>query len=205
MSGMSIADRLTAVFDHLSIKQAPVAACMSADWSCLVGPLSSRVANLAVVAPHLNQGVPSEAGSFDKPVAVIAGDEGWHAKAYRLFVDKFLELDRDEALLAIADMFRKKITMPAMNMREAGREAGDAFKRFEVIAQRSGVYTSLDYIEIMESLIDAWNIAHLDHLSPEAERAQDFICTLPARYRKAMERRGSSGPNEDIIAFAWNI
>lgn len=89
MSEMSLADRLTAVFDHLSIKQVSVAACMSADWSCLVGPLKRRVANLAVVAPHLNQGVPSEAGGFEKPVMVIAGDEGAPAERSRMLVEQF--------------------------------------------------------------------------------------------------------------------
>jgi SAM-dependent methyltransferase len=85
----SICDRLNAVFDHLSIKQAPVAACMSADWSCLVGPASGRVTSLAVVAPHLNQGVPATAGGFKKPVVVIAGDEGAPAERSRELAGHF--------------------------------------------------------------------------------------------------------------------
>jgi len=146
---------------------------------------------LATNRSHRNVGsLAKSAGAvrLGKMSAVIAGDEGWHAKAYRLFVDKFLELDTNEAILAIADMFRRQIIMPAMNMRERGAEKGDTFATFEALAQRSGVYTALDYLEILEFLIGAWNIPERCGLSPEAQAAQELICGLPDRYRKLLRR-----------------
>lgn len=161
---------------------------------------------LATLRSHRNIGRMAESAGaprLAKMNRVIAGDEGWHAKAYRLFIQKFLEIDTDEAVLAIADMFRKKIIMPAMNLRESGGEKGIAFKRFEVLAQRAGVYTSRDYIEIMEFLIDAWELAQLTGLSTEAQDARDFVCALPGRYRKALERRRDTATDETPIRFNW--
>lgn len=163
---------------------------------------------LATLRSHRNVGRLAQAAGAQRLFRmsrVIAGDEAWHAKAYRLFVSKFLELDPNEAVLAIADMFRKKITMPAMNLREAGAAGGETFKLFEVIAQRTGVYTALDYVEIMESLIDAWHIADLKGLSQEASTAQEFICALPARYRKALERRREATGRSEPIRFRWTV
>jgi acyl-[acyl-carrier-protein] desaturase len=43
----------------------------------------------------------------------IASDEKRHENAYAKIVEKLLELDPTGAMVAIADMMRKKITMPA--------------------------------------------------------------------------------------------
>jgi acyl-[acyl-carrier-protein] desaturase len=147
---------------------------------------------LATLRSHRNVGeLAGKAGAknLEKMSSLIAGDEGWHARAYRLFVEKFLELDRDEAMLAIADMMRSQIIMPAMNLREQGADRGETFKLFEIVAQRLGVYTGLDYVEILEFLIDKWQLSELTDLSPAAAKAQDFVCGLPARYRRMLERR----------------
>jgi len=163
---------------------------------------------LATLRSHRSVGRIAESSGaprLAKMNRVIAGDEGWHAKAYRLFIQKFLEIDTDEAVLAISDMFRKKIIMPAMNLRESGGEKGNAFKRFEVLAQRAGVYTSRDYIEIMEFLIDEWKLEQLTGLSVEAQDARDFACALPGRYRKALERRRETVGDNEPIHFSWMV
>jgi SAM-dependent methyltransferase len=62
---------------------------MSADWGALVGPLKERVSSLALVAPHLNKGVPREVESFEQPTVVIAGGEGPAAARARALADRF--------------------------------------------------------------------------------------------------------------------
>jgi acyl-[acyl-carrier-protein] desaturase len=163
---------------------------------------------LATLRSHRSVGRLAQAAGatrLDRMSRVIAGDEGWHARAYRLFVQKFLELDPAEALPAIEDMLRRKIVMPAMNLRESGAAKGDTFKQFVVLAQRVGVYTAVDYVEIMESLIEEWAIPALSGLTAEAERSQDYICGLPARYRRMIERIMERNPPEKAFRFRWMV
>jgi len=69
--------------------------------------------------------------------------------------------------------------MPAMFLREAGQSMGAAFEDFSNSAQRIGVYTSQDYIDIMQKLIDQWKIADMSQLTEEAEKARDYLMKLP--------------------------
>ena len=161
---------------------------------------------LATNRSHRNVGNLAKsvgAETLTKMSGVIAGDEGWHARAYRTFVEKFLEIDTDEAVLAIADLFKKQIKMPAMNMREAGVERGVTFKVFEALAQRIKVYTAQDYLEILAFLVDHWKIQALTGLSAEAEKAQEFICRLPDRYRKLLARNRIPTAEELPATFRW--
>jgi acyl-[acyl-carrier-protein] desaturase len=43
----------------------------------------------------------------------IAADEKRHERAYQAIIEQLLYLDTNTAMIAIADMMRKKITMPA--------------------------------------------------------------------------------------------
>jgi acyl-[acyl-carrier-protein] desaturase len=161
---------------------------------------------LATNRSHRNVGKLAKAAgaeSLFKMSGVIAGDEGWHARAYRLFVQKFLEIDTDEAVLAIADLLKNQIKMPAMNLREAGAEAGTTFKVFEALAQRIEVYTGEDYLEILEFLINEWKLADLTGLGAEAQQARDYICKLPARYRKLLHRARIPTAEELPPTFRW--
>ena len=135
----------------------------------------------------------------------VAGDEHRHATAYKLFFQKCLELDPDGAMLAFYDMMRKKITMPAMYMREKGKGLGETFKHFATVAERSQIYTPKDYTDILEHLNRAWDIEHLKGLGDKAEAAQQYLCALPERYRKVADRFADRAPdlNEDDYAFSW--
>jgi len=127
-------------------------------------------------------------GVLAKICGVVASDEARHELAFKNFVAKFFELDPDETMLAFEDMMRKKIAMPAHYLREHGQEKGSTFTHFAEAAQRIGVYTAFDYAEIIEALISFWNIKSIKGLKPEAEKARDYICSLPARYKKLAER-----------------
>lgn len=132
----------------------------------------------------------------------VAGDENRHARAYKLFISKILEVDTSEAVIAFQEMMKKKIIMPAMYMRERGKQVGETFKKFEVIANRSGVYTPWHYVEIIENLVEDWDIQHRSGLTPAAEKAQEYLCTLASRYKKIIERMKRPVEAEDV-QFSW--
>ena len=83
---------------------------------------------------------------------------------------------------------KQKIIMPAQFLRESGEKIGSAFEHFSDSAQRIGVYTAADYVEIMQKLIDRWNIDKISNLTDEAEKARDFLMKLPARMTRVSER-----------------
>lgn len=117
---------------------------------------------------------------------MIAGDEARHEKAYKLFMTRIFEIDPVGAIIAFATMMKRKIVMPAVMMRDGTSES--LFLRFSRVAQHTGVYTAMDYADIVESLVKHWNIEHLRGLSDIAARSQDYLCTLATRYRALAER-----------------
>jgi acyl-[acyl-carrier-protein] desaturase len=129
----------------------------------------------------------------------VASDEARHANAYKSFVTKIFEIDPNEMMLAFADMMKKKIVMPAHFLREMGLAKGQTWNPFSDAAQRIGVYTGLDYIHILKSLIDEWNIAGMRALSGAGEAARDFIMELPNRLEK-IAQRSKPGAN---YSFNW--
>lgn len=129
--------------------------------------------------------------TLSKICGVIAADEMRHYKAYKSFVANIFEIDPSEMMLAFEDMMRKKIVMPAHFLRETGMKMGETFSHFSDAAQRLGVYTTLDYIDIMESLIKDWNIANIKSISESAEKARDYIMGLPERFKRVAERTKS--------------
>ncbi len=131
---------------------------------------------------------------------VIASDEARHAKAYKSFVTKIFEIDASEMMLAFEHMMRKRIVMPAHFLRQAGESIGKTFAHFSDAAQRLGVYTSRDYTHILESLIAEWNIGNICSLTDAAEKARDYLMTLPDRFKKISER-GLKAPVE--YQFNW--
>src|ERR1700754_641387 len=118
---------------------------------------------------------------LSKMCGVIAGDEARHAKAYKYFIEKIFEVDPSEAMIAFEDMMRKKIVMPAHFLREVGLKIGQTFGHFTDAAQRLGIYTATDYVDILKDLITDWHIESIGDLSESGERARDYIMNLPNR------------------------
>jgi acyl-[acyl-carrier-protein] desaturase len=119
---------------------------------------------------------------------IIAGDEMRHHLAYREFVKAILEQDPSGMVLAFAEMMKKKIVMPAHFLRESGGTIGKAFETFSNCAQRLGVYTAEDYVEILSKLNAYWELDVLRSLTDEAERARDYLMKLPERLQRISER-----------------
>ncbi|MCJ1806489.1 acyl-ACP desaturase [Flavobacterium covae] len=131
---------------------------------------------------------------------LIAGDEMRHHLAYSEFVNRIFQIDPSQMMLAFQYMMKQKITMPANLIRESGEAIGTAFEKFSESAQRIGVYTATDYIDIMEKLIQKWEIDKITHLTDEAEKARDYLMKLPARMTRLAERIVT--PTEEKI-FKW--
>jgi len=119
---------------------------------------------------------------------VIAADEMRHAKAYMAFIKKIFELDTNEVLVAFEDMMRKKIVMPAHFMRETGMEIGGLWGHFTDAAQRIGVYTAIDYANILRDLVLEWDLEHLCDLNEAGEKSRDYLVRLPDRLLRISER-----------------
>jgi len=131
---------------------------------------------------------------------LIASDEARHAKAYKDFMSKIFEVDPNEAMVAFEDMMRKKIVMPAHFLREMGMKIGQTFGHFTDAAQRLGVYTAIDYVEIMQQLIEEWKLESMRDLNETGEKARDYIMKLPNRLIRVAERMNN--PTMEY-KFSW--
>lgn len=137
---------------------------------------------------------------LSKMCSMIAGDEMRHHLAYREFVKIIFEYDPSEMMLAFQDMMKKKIVMPAQFLRESGEDIASAFENFSNAGQRLGVYTTFDYIDILEKLNDYWAIDKITSLTDEAEKARDYIMKLPSRMSRIAERINIP---KDSTKFKW--
>ena len=119
---------------------------------------------------------------------IIAGDEMRHHIAYTEFVKQIFAIDPSEMMLAFQHMMKYKIVMPALHLRESFGTKGSLFNDFSTVAQRIGVYTGFDYIDIVRKLNSAWEIEKITGLTTEAEKARDYLLKLPDRMYKISER-----------------
>ncbi|KAL5576289.1 hypothetical protein UlMin_017988 [Ulmus minor] len=131
----------------------------------------------------------------------IAADEKRHEAAYTKIVGKLFELDPNGTIMAFADLMRMKVTMPAYLMYD-GRDP-KLYDHFSNVAARIGVYSAMDYVEIMEHFVAKWNVENLQGLSSEGQKAQDFVCGLAQRFRKLEERAQSVVKETKSVPFSW--
>ena len=118
--------------------------------------------------------------------------------------DEILERDADGLLMEFGDMMRGQIVMPAELMTDGNDPM--LYENFSAVAQRLGVYTAIDYAEIIDHLVKYWKLGDLTGLSPEAEKEQEYICRLPTRYRKLAERSMNKKKDDDEFepqSFSW--
>lgn len=119
---------------------------------------------------------------------IIAGDEMRHHVAYTEFIRQIFKIDPSEMMLAFQHMMKHKIAMPAMHLRDSFGGKGSLFDDFSTVAQRIGVYTGFDYVDIIKKLNTAWEIDKITNLTPEAEKARDYLMKLPERMYRITER-----------------
>lgn len=143
--------------------------------------------------------------NLGKICAIIAGDEGRHEKAYQTFVTEILKRDPDGLIKVFGDMMRGQIVMPAELMTD-GKDA-QLYDNFSAVAQRLGVYTAIDYADILDHLIKTWDLENTTGISSESEKEREYLCRLPTRYRKLAERSMNKKKKDDEAdvprAFSW--
>ncbi|WP_303316455.1 acyl-ACP desaturase [Flavivirga abyssicola] len=137
---------------------------------------------------------------LSKMCKIVAGDEMRHHNAYSEFVERIFKVDPSQMMMAFHYMMKQKITMPAVFLRESGNKISTAFDEFSNTAQRIGVYTSNDYVEILEKLIARWEIDKITNLTDEAEKARDYLMKLPARMYRLADRIKIP---ENSFQFKW--
>ena len=146
--------------------------------------VAERALKQISVAPYI--------GEWNKQLAkmckIISGDEMRHHHAYSEFVERIFEVDPSQMMMAFHYMMKQKIAMPAHFLRESGDKLGSAFEEFSNTAQRIGVYTSKDYVDILQKLIDRWDIGNIKGLNEEAEKARDYLMKLPPRMLRLADR-----------------
>lgn len=121
-----------------------------------------------------------------KICAQIAGDEGRHEKAYQTFCEEILKRDPEGLITVFGDMMRGMIVMPAAEMTDGKNP--QLYQDFSEVAQRLGVYTAIDYADIIEHLVKRWDLENLEGLSGAVEKEREYLCRLPERFRKLAER-----------------
>jgi len=136
---------------------------------------------------------------LSKICGLVAADEARHATAYKTFISKIFEIDTNEMMLAFEDMMRKKIVMPAQCLRELNSQV-NTFANFSDAAQRLGVYTAIDYVNILRELLQEWNIESLSNLKENGEKARDYVMHLPDRLERLSDRMKIP---ERELKFSW--
>jgi len=126
--------------------------------------------------------------ALSKMSKIIAGDEMRHHIAYSDFVREIFKVDPSEMMLAYYYMMKRQIVMPAMYLRESNAEKASLFDQFSMVAQRAGVYTGFDYVDIIRKLNVLWDLDKITGLTPEAEKARDYLMRLPDRMYRLAER-----------------
>lgn len=145
--------------------------------------------------------------NLSKICAQIAGDEGRHEKAYQTFCEEIFKRDPDGLMMVFGDMMRGQIAMPAEHMTDGINPS--LYNDFSDVAQRIGVYTAIDYADIIEHLVKRWDLPNIEGLSSVAEKERDYICKLPERYRKLAERsmnkkaKATEDSPPPAKAFSW--
>jgi acyl-[acyl-carrier-protein] desaturase len=139
---------------------------------------------------HVNTGKAADKfgdETLSKICKIIAGDEARHEKSYKIFMQNIFEKDPNEAIISYAEMMKKGIEMPARLMNK--NEIDEFYEKYSVKAQNAFIYTSLDYLSIIEHLNSFWKIESILNLNENGTKAQDYLCNLPKRYMKLVERK----------------
>ncbi|KAL3716032.1 hypothetical protein ACJRO7_007752 [Eucalyptus globulus] len=132
---------------------------------------------------------------------MIASDEKRHEAAYTKIMEKLFEIDPDGTVLALADMMRKRITMPAHLMYDGYDD--NIFSHYSTVVQRLGVYIAKDYADVLEFLMRRWKVENLTGLSAEGRKAQEYVYCLVPKIRRLEERASERVEEALTIPFSW--
>jgi acyl-[acyl-carrier-protein] desaturase len=126
----------------------------------------------------------------------VAGDESRHHAFYRDVFKGLLDLDPNQALHSLLKI------MPSLQM------PGHTISEYDAMASvvhRTGIYGPWQYKQIVEELLDYWQIANMVHLNGIGHKAQAALMALPARLKRFAERMDRRyKQNTYKFAFLYN-
>nr|ABS20117.1 chloroplast acyl-ACP desaturase [Diacronema viridis] len=135
----------------------------------------------------------------------IAGDEARHEMAYQAFMKEIFRLDPSNAMISFNEMMKAQIVMPAELMNDPINP--NLYDDFSRVAQKIGVYTAVDYANIIAYLVKEFKAETMTGLNAEAQAAQASVCALPKRYGRLAERSMKgimAQKDEDLLGkFSW--
>jgi acyl-[acyl-carrier-protein] desaturase len=138
---------------------------------------------------HVNTGkLESKSGDLvlTKICNTIAGKAALHERAYKFVMSKIIEIGPNGGIDAFLVMMKKKVVRPA-TLIDFGTKKKQYFN-YAYITLKIGVYTSLDYANIIDHLVQFWGIDKLMDLNEQGKKAQDYLSTLAERYYRMAER-----------------
>jgi acyl-[acyl-carrier-protein] desaturase len=130
----------------------------------------------------------------------IAADETRHEVFYTGVVAELFDRDPERTLLAYRSMLRRLIAMPGSRMTD-GRNP-NLFDQYVAVAQRAGVYTTLDYASIVRHLNNSWRLDERS-FAGRAARAQEYLCRQPERYENLAGEIESRIAEQPPARFSW--
>lgn len=137
-----------------------------------------------------------------KMLEAIAADEARHETAYTRFVGRLLELDPEGTIVAMSTMLERGIEMPGRTM-DDGTGDTKLFAMFSAAAQRLHVYTTRDYVDLVERNLRRWAIFEKRFTSEAGQRAQEAIAVLMKRLGKLADRAERQASAKSTRPFRW--
>ncbi|KAH7837631.1 hypothetical protein Vadar_016071 [Vaccinium darrowii] len=131
----------------------------------------------------------------------IAADEKRHETAYTKIIEKLFEIDPNSTVSALAQMMRKRVTMPSHFMYDG--QDNNLYQHLTAVIERLGIYTTGDYADILEYFVGRWNVEMLTGLSSEGRKAQEYVCGLASKIRKMEERSQAKAKQASVVPFSW--
>ncbi|MCE2941852.1 MAG: acyl-ACP desaturase [Gemmatimonadota bacterium] len=125
----------------------------------------------------------------------VASEEARHYTFYRTIFKEVLARDPNRALASAAEIM-PAIDMPGISMPH--------FREMADVVRRAGIYGPRDYLKIVEDQIRFWAIETLTGLDEIGRKAQEKICSIPARLERVaemMETRSKAKAFSFAVAF----
>lgn len=130
----------------------------------------------------------------------IASDETRHEVFYTRIIGELMKRDPENVMLAYRFMLRRLISMPGARMYD-GKDP-NLFDHYGNVTQRTGIYTSRDYAEIIAHLNEAWDIGNVS-VSGKAAKAQDYLARQPERYENLADELMARAAEHPPAPFSW--
>ncbi|GMV79523.1 MAG: acyl-ACP desaturase [Planctomycetota bacterium] len=140
-------------------------------------------------------------GVLGQICATIAGDEARHEEGYKRFMARIFEADPSGAVVAFRTMLERNIVMPANLMYDGQNPT--LFSAFSLTAQKNGVYTFEDYLQIIDHFIEYWKVKDLKGLTGEAAEAQDKVCEIPRQLGRRIKFMSARANAKSVTPFRW--